>query len=182
VAYIHSSEQAHGVAGARERALSKAEDALARVARGLGARHYKTRRQVDARVAKILTGPVEGLIKVATATRAGRPTLTFSRDQDAINAAARSDGIYALATNLTGRLSAGRVLELYKGQQIVERRHRDLKQTLKVRPIFLHNGPPPVSWSQVDVVVVAVRNRRLCTEFWRAPALVRARPSGSPAA
>jgi len=26
-----------------------------------------------------------------------------------------------------------------KDQQIVERRHRDLKQTLKVRPIFLHN-------------------------------------------
>ena len=31
------------------------------------------------------------------------------------------------------------MLELYKGQQIVERRHRDYKQTLKVRPIFLHN-------------------------------------------
>ncbi len=38
-----------------------------------------------------------------------------------------------------GRLSAERVLRLYKDQQIVERRHRDLKQTLKVRPIFLHN-------------------------------------------
>ena len=31
------------------------------------------------------------------------------------------------------------MLRLYKDQQIVERRHRDLKQTLKVRPIFLHN-------------------------------------------
>jgi transposase len=31
------------------------------------------------------------------------------------------------------------VLRTYKGQQIVERRHRDYKQTLKVRPIFLHN-------------------------------------------
>ena len=31
------------------------------------------------------------------------------------------------------------MLRLYKGQQIVERRHRDYKQTLKVRPIFLHN-------------------------------------------
>ena len=56
-----------------------------------------------------------------------------------ITAAARTDGVYALATNLTGRLSANRVLELYKDQQIVERRHRDYKQTLKVRPIFLHN-------------------------------------------
>ena len=46
------------------------------------------------------------------------------------------------------------------------------------------SGPPPFPWSQVDVVVVAVCNRRLCTDFSRAPALVpvRARPSGSPAA
>jgi uncharacterized protein DUF4277/DDE family transposase len=139
VAYIHSSEQAREVGAARERALTKAEGALARVQRGLGGRYYKTRRQVDARVAKILTGPVENLISVKTATRAGRPTLAFSRDPDAITAAARTDGIYALATNLPGRLNANRVLEHYKGQQIVERRHRDYKQTLNVRPIFLHN-------------------------------------------
>ena len=48
VAYIHSSEEAREVAAARERALSKAEEALARVQRGLGGRYYKTRRQVDA--------------------------------------------------------------------------------------------------------------------------------------
>jgi transposase len=139
VAYIHSSEQAREVAAARERALSKAEDALARVQRGLGGRHYKTRRAVDARAAKILTGLVEGLIEVKTATKRGKPTLSFQRDHEAIAAAARIDGIYALATNLHGRLSAERVLALYKDQQIVERRHRDYKQTLKVRPIFLHN-------------------------------------------
>jgi hypothetical protein len=139
VAYIHSSEEAREQAAARERALAKAEAALGRVKRGLGGRHYKTRRQVDARLARILTGQLEGLIQTKTATRAGKPKLSFQRDQDAIAAAALTDGVYALATNLTGRLSAGRVLELYKGQQIVERRHRDYKQTLKVRPIFLHN-------------------------------------------
>jgi transposase len=31
------------------------------------------------------------------------------------------------------------VLTIYKDQWIVEQRHRDLKQTLHVRPIFLHN-------------------------------------------
>ena len=139
VAYIHSSEEAREVSQARERALCKAEDALRRVQHGLGGRYYKTRRQVDAKIARILTGPVQGLISVTTATRAGKPTLTFTRDHDAISAAAASDGVYALATNLPGRLSANRVLEQYKDQQIVERRHRDYKQTLKVRPIFLHN-------------------------------------------
>ncbi len=139
VAYIHSSEEAREVAAARERALTKAETALERVRRGLGGRHYKTRRQVDARVAKILTGQAAGLISVTTATRNGRPTLSFRRAEQAIDDAAATDGVYALATNLPGRLSAARVLKLYKDQQIVERRHRDAKQTLKVRPIFLHN-------------------------------------------
>jgi hypothetical protein len=140
VAYIHSSEEQHEVAHARERALVKAEAALERIRNGLGGRYYKTRRQVDARVARILTGPTEGLITVKTGTQAGRPTISWARDADAIAAAQATDGIYALATNLPDkRLTAGQLLRTYKSQQIVERRHRDYKQTLKVRPIFLHN-------------------------------------------
>jgi hypothetical protein len=129
VAYIHSSEEQREVASARERALTKAEAALERVRNGLGGRHYKTRRQVDARVARILTGQVENLITVKTGTRRGKPTISWERDHDAIAAAARTDGIYALATNLPGkRLTAGQLLRTYKGQQIVERRHRDYKR------------------------------------------------------
>jgi hypothetical protein len=139
VAYVWSSEEAREVAAARERALIRAEQALERVQRGLGGRHYKTRAQVDTRVARILAGQVAGMITVTTATGSGRPTLSFQRDEPAIARAAQTDGVYALATNLPGRLSAERVLRHYKGQQIVERRHRDYKQTLKVRPIFLHN-------------------------------------------
>ena len=139
VAYIHSSEEAREVAGARERALVKAEQALARVQRGLGGRYYKTKAQVDKRVAQILTRQLDGLLTVTTKTRNGRPTLTYQRDEHAISAAAATDGVYALATNLPGHLTANDVLALYKDQQIVERRHRDAKQTLKVRPIFLHN-------------------------------------------
>ena len=139
VAYIHSSEEEREVKAARERALEKAEQKLARVRNGLGGRHYKTRKQVDRRVAQILVGPVKDLIEVNTATRKGKPTLSFKRNEEAIAAAARADGVYALATNLADRrLGASSVLNRYKGQQIVERRHRDLKQTLRVRPIFLH--------------------------------------------
>ena len=52
VAYIHSSEEEREVAAARERALGKAEEKLGRVAGGLGGRHYKTRKQVERRVAQ----------------------------------------------------------------------------------------------------------------------------------
>ena len=140
VAYIHSSEEHRETAAARERALTKAEEQLQRVKNGLGGRYYKTRKQVETRVARILATNIDGLITTRTSTRNGKPTLTWARDHDAITAAAQTDGIYALATNLPGkRLTAGKILRDYKRQQIVERRHRDYKQTLKVRPIFLHN-------------------------------------------
>jgi hypothetical protein len=138
VAYVHSSEEQREVRAARERALAKAEDALARIERGLGGRHYKTKAQVDKRLARVLA-PVEGLIEADSGERAGRPTLRFRRDQEAIERAGRTDGLSALATNIPGRLTAARVLGIYKRQWMVERRHRDLKQTLRVRPIFLHN-------------------------------------------
>ena len=139
VAYIHSSEEATQVADARERALVKAEDALERMRNGLGGRYYKTRSQVERRIGQILGVNITGLIDVTITTRNDTLTVTWQRNHDAINTAASFDGIYALATNLPGRITAGHVLRLYKDQQIVERRHRDMKQTLKVRPIFLHN-------------------------------------------
>ena len=131
---------ARGAPAPPEGDARKAEEQLQRVKNGLGGRYYKTRKQVDTRVARIITPNIEGLISTTTSTRHGKPTLTFKRDHAAIATAARTDGIYALATNLPGtRLTAGQILRDYKGQQIVERRHRDYKQTLKVRPIFLHN-------------------------------------------
>jgi transposase len=138
VAYVHSSEEAREVAAARRRALARAEDALGRVERGLGGRYYKTKAQVDRRLARVLA-PVEGLIEATSGERDGRPTLRYRHNEEAIRRAALTDGLSALATNLPGRLSAERVLRTYKQQWVVERRHRDLKQTLRVRPIFLHN-------------------------------------------
>ena len=138
VAYVHSSEEEREIRAARERALANAEDALARIQRGLGGRHYKTKAQVDKRLMRVLA-PVDGLIEAESGERAGRPTLRFARNQNAIERAGRTDGITALATNIPGGVSAERVLAIYKRQWTVERRHRDLKQTLRVRPIFLHN-------------------------------------------
>lgn len=141
VAFIHSSEEHASVADARQRALVKAETALAKIRNGIGGRYYKTLDQVDAKVATILNPRIASLLKVTTGldTR-GQPTIAFQRDHDAIAAAATTDGIYALATNLPGaNLRAVHVLRRYKAQQIVERRNRDAKSTLKVRPVFLHN-------------------------------------------
>jgi hypothetical protein len=139
VAYIWSSEEAESVAEGRERALRKAHEALTKVRNGLGGRYYKTRKQVDDKVATVVGPHLADLLTVTTGTRAGKPTVTWHRNDDAITAAARTDGVYALATNLTGPLSAAKVLRIYKDQPLVEVRHHDAKATLRVRPIFLHN-------------------------------------------
>ncbi len=138
VAFIWSSEEEQTVRAARERALTKAEQELARVQRGLGSA-YRSRDRVRDRVAVILSGKAKHLFKVELGESSGRPSLSFERDLNAIAAAAASDGIYALASNLPGPLTASDLLRLYKEQSLVELRHRDAKQTLRVRPIFLHN-------------------------------------------
>ena len=139
VLYVWSSEEAHSVAEARNRALTKAELQLNRVRNGLGRRFYKTQAQVEAKVAAIVPPHLRRLLVVQTGTRAGKPTLRWRRSSPVLAEVARLDGIYALATNLPGRLSPRRVLSLYKHQSVVEQRHRDAKQTLRIRPIFLHN-------------------------------------------
>jgi hypothetical protein len=153
VAYIWSSEEASSVANARERALAKAEAALGRVRNGLGGRYYKTPAQVRAKVARILGPRVQPLIDVHNGEDdRGKPTLTFQRNHDAIAAAGRLDGLYALATNLPDPLTARDVLDTYKDQWIVEQRHRDLKRPrpLRVRPVFLHND------DRIDALVAVI--------------------------
>ncbi len=110
VAYIFSSEEANSVADAPERALTTANDALTPIRNRLGGSVHKTRRQVDAEVAQILTGNVGGLIVVTTGTRAGKPVISWRCHEHTIAAAGALDGLYALATNLPdprgGRLDA----------------------------------------------------------------------------
>ena len=143
IAYIWSSEEEKSVKEARERALAKAEATLERIRRGLGGRYYQTKEQVDAKVAKTISPELEEFLLVATKSENGKPTLTWRRDEQAITAAGRYDGLYALAANLldadSSPVTALTVLRLYKAQWVVERRHRDAKQSLRVRPVFLHN-------------------------------------------
>ena len=144
VAYIWSSEEAASVADARDRALATAEAALTRIRNGLGGRYYQTRNQVQDRVTRIIDDRIAELITVTTGVADdGKPTIAWRPNRTAITTTSALDGLYAIATNLPdppGReLTALDVLDIYNDQWIVEQRHRDLKQTLHVRPIFLHN-------------------------------------------
>jgi hypothetical protein len=104
VAYIWSSEEAASVADARHRALTTAEDALGRIRNGLGGRYYKTKKQVDNRVASIVGDRIAELITVTTGrTEDGKPSIAWHRNPHAIAAASALDGLYAIATTCPTR-------------------------------------------------------------------------------
>jgi transposase len=141
VAYIWSSEEAASVAAGRERALTTAETQLAKIRNGLGGRYYKTQRDVDHKVGATIGANIVELITVTTGTdpTTHKPTITWHRNTDTIKHHARTDGIYALATNIPANITANKILGIYKDQPLVEVRHHDNKGPLRVRPIFLHN-------------------------------------------
>jgi transposase len=141
VAYIWSSEEAISVAEGRERALTKAETQLAKIRNGLGGWYYKTQQDVDKKVGATIGPNITELITVTTSTDpdTNKPTIDWHRNTDTIEHHASTDGIYALATNLPNKITANRILVIYKDQSLVEVRHHDNKGPLRVRPIFLHN-------------------------------------------
>ena len=140
VAYIHSSEEATQVADARERALVE----------GRG----RARADAQRTGRPLLQDPRAGRTSDRTdprrqhhrpdrrhrhhPRRQADPDLAAQPGRDRHGRVASTGSTRSRRTSPAGSPPA-QVLRLYKDQQIVERRHRDMKQTLKVRPIFLHN-------------------------------------------
>jgi len=142
--FVHSSARADAAVSARALKLERARADLERLERGLGSRHYPDTGKVDARIAVIASQRRVGAY-LRTQTRTdpdtGKPALTWSFDQDAINAEAATDGWYALLTNLDpGQADATGVLLLYKGQEAVERRYSAFKGPLAVAALYCKNN------------------------------------------
>jgi Domain of unknown function (DUF4277) len=139
--YVWSSARAQAAATSRAKKLDRARADLDRVQRGLGSRHYRTAEQVHRRVQVIARSrKVTGLLRAQAGTdpTSGKPTLSWSFDQQALDREAATDGWYGLLTNLTGeQADAAEVLRRYKGQEVVERRYGAFKGPLGVAPMFL---------------------------------------------
>ena len=142
--FVHSSARAQAAASARAKKLDRARDDLARLQRGLGTRHYPTMEKVNARLAAISKDRRVGAYlhaETGTDPATGKPTLTWSFDQAAIDAEAATDGWYALLSNLDpDHTDATQVLIVYKGQEAVERRYSAFKGPLAVAALFLKNN------------------------------------------
>ncbi len=141
---VWSSARAQAAATNRARKLDRARDDLGRLERGLGSRHYPDPAAVTARVRAITTArKLVGVLQAEAGTdpATGKPTLSWHFDQHALDAQARTDGWYALLTNLDpAQADAAEVLRRYKGQEVVERRYGSFKGPLAVAPLFLKDN------------------------------------------
>jgi transposase len=139
--FVYSSARAAAAASARVKKLDRARDDLDRLTRGLGSRHYPTEQAVTDRVTAVARDRrVKAYLRtqVGTDPGTGKPTLTWSFDQTALDTEAATDGWYALLTNLDpAAADAATVLIRYKGQEVVERRYSAFKGPLAVTPMFL---------------------------------------------
>lgn len=138
--FVHSTARAAAAATARAKKLDRARDDLDRLVRGLGSRHYPNEQAVAERVAAI--GRARRVLaylrtEIGAGPTTGKPTLTWSFDQAAIDTEAATDGWYALLTTLPPEVTAAEVLIRYKGQEVVERRYSAFKGPLAVAPMFL---------------------------------------------
>jgi transposase len=141
---VWSSARAQAAQTNRARKLQRAHDDLGRLERGLGSRHYPDADVVTARVRAIATSrKLVGMLhaEVGTDPATGKPTLAWHFDQQALDIQARTDGWYALLTNLDlAEADAAQILRRYKGQEVVERRYAGFKGPLAVAPMFLQSN------------------------------------------
>ena len=143
VLYVYGSEEAGAARASRAKLLARAEDDLARIARGLAVKPRQEPEKVERRVAgAVAKGRVGNWLRTEVRRDPdGDVSLRWWRDTEALADAERRDGLYALVTNMGRRqCSPDRLLALYKDQALSERAHHFLKGPLAVRPVFLKSN------------------------------------------
>ena len=140
--FVHSSHKATQDAERRQRAVSAGEAALLQIAGRLGKYGYTSRAGIERRL--------EAALKKAKAHAYYRYTLSgeevsrewelrWERNEEALEQAARFDGVTVLCTNTAPeRLSAEGAMRKYREQVCVEQTIDFIKSPVQIRPMWLH--------------------------------------------
>jgi len=160
IVWCRSSQKAQIDAEAREAALQKAEAELVKLYARLNRGKLRKQAPIKQEVNKILrTHRCQRFLQVRIAfnvhtqikyLRAGRPRkndpakriririyrLECRRDKQALQAEARTDGVFSLITNLT-TTPKKEILLIYKYQPYIEKRYALFKTELGVAPVYL---------------------------------------------
>ena len=179
--WIRSTQKAEQDAQTRARNLAKALDALKALQSRLNTYKLKSRQPIQQAIGKILKEHhVQDSIQCQIHThrayqrrygQRGRPkssrqgTLTwkdcfsvsFVVDQQAMELEALTDGVFPIITNLSQEdYTAKKVLEIYKFQPFLERRHSQIKTWQEVTPVLLKKDERVVAYLHMHVMALMV--------------------------
>ena len=140
--FVISSEERQARRKNRARQMQKAKTELETLSRTAGTRFYRTTDKVLAKAAQILKEKrVSPWFIYDVKEHDGTLVFSYSVNAQALAATEAIDGFYVLLTNIpTDEANASELLCRYKGQHKVERRFKESKQALKVRPLFLSDN------------------------------------------
>jgi transposase len=179
--WIRSTQKAEQDAATRTRRMERALEELRNIQTKLNAYKLKTRKQIKERAETILQEQhCQQVIRYEIhATRQyervyqqkGRPrkdspckiswkqifSLSFRVDKDAVQEEQKTDGVFPLITNLDAEAySAKKVLEIYKFQPFLEKRHTQLKTYQEIAPVYLKKAERVVAFLHVHVMALMV--------------------------
>ncbi len=158
IIFVHSSSKQEEDEARRQKRIDKAIANLEALSPKLNAYHLKTKKQIKTAVDSICKDIKQFIdIKILTERKQvkvqispGRPSLSKSvfknkwefthslqwqLNEQALEEASKTDGIFPLITNTA--LSASEVLRRYKSQPFLEKRMYTKKTVLEVAPVFL---------------------------------------------
>ena len=187
--WIRSTQKAEQDAETRTRRMERVLDALRSIQTKLNTYNLKTRKQIEQRVKQSLQEHhCQSLIHYEIhGTRQyeriyqqkGRPhkdspykiswkqvfSLSFGVAEDAVREEKATDGVFPLITNLDAETyRAKKVLEIYKFQPFLEKRHTQLKTFQEIAPVYLKKDERVVAFLHIHVMalmVAALIERRL---------------------
>jgi transposase len=150
----------------RKTYLKRLLNGMAAIQHKLNTRRYKQRAYVEGRLAAVRhSNPVQALVESHLEGDDGQLQLTFRVNRGRLAAAQALDGRYVLATN-AAQLDAEQVLQLFKGQDRVEKQFRAVKGPLRLHPLFVRSDARIEGLVLVTLLAVVVRAilSRLCRQ------------------
>lgn len=179
--WIRSSQKAEQDRDTRARRIQKALDALNGLQPKLNKYKLKNRKQINVKIRAILkdsycTGLIEFKINEyrkynKVRKKRGRPkkgashkitwttifSISFGVKDEAISLEKKVDGVFPLITNLPQeKYKAKRVLEIYKFQPFLEKRHSQIKTYQEVTPVNLKKAERVVAYLHMQVMSLMV--------------------------
>jgi len=138
VLFVHSSRREVDDASAREARLERLQERLAEIRSYLNRTRYFKRNYALGQIEKAMPAGWEEVVQFELTGEDGALELGWSVDEAAFAELGRFDGRYIVVADVDESVSADRIFQLFKEQNVIEQRFRALKSDLIVHPLWLH--------------------------------------------